>query len=60
MPVYEYQCESCGERFELRRHIEESNDKLKCPLCGADNPKRIFSSFSTGSSGGSCAPTSPT
>jgi len=33
MPLYEYQCEDCGVRFERRQHI--SDDPVEtCPECG--------------------------
>lgn len=32
MPIYEYQCETCGLRFEHRQHM--SDESLKdCPEC---------------------------
>ena len=33
MPLYEYQCEKCGHRFE---RIQKFSDKMvkKCPECG--------------------------
>ena len=33
MPLYEYQCEACGHRFEV---IQKFSDALveKCPVCG--------------------------
>jgi len=60
MPIYEYECTKCGERFELRRSIADSDSEVKCPKCGAEKPRRIFSTFATASSGGACAPSSPT
>jgi putative FmdB family regulatory protein len=60
MPIYEYECAACGEKFELRRGINDSDCEIKCPKCGVANPRRVFSVFSTGSSGGACAPSSPT
>ena len=60
MPIYEYECPACGEKFELRRGITESDSEVKCPKCEAENPRRVFSKFNMGSSGGSCAPSSPT
>jgi putative FmdB family regulatory protein len=34
MPLYEYQCDACGRRFELIRKF--SDDPLEeCPHCGA-------------------------
>ena len=60
MPIYEYECPKCGEHFELRRSMDDSNQELKCPRCKAENPRRVFSIFTTTTSGGSCAPSSPT
>lgn len=60
MPIYEYECRSCGEKFELRRGITESDSEIKCPKCEAANPRRIISMFNTGSSGESCAPSGST
>ena len=61
MPIYEYECAKCGEKFELRRGLTDSDSEIKCPKCGTEAPKRIFSSFATGGSTGgtlsqSCAP----
>ncbi len=41
MPIYEYQCENCSHRFELRQGF---NDKPveTCPLCQG-NVRRILS-----------------
>lgn len=41
MPIYEYQCENCHHRFELRQGF---NDKPveTCPLCQSD-VRRILS-----------------
>jgi putative FmdB family regulatory protein len=58
MPIYEYECQSCGDRFESFRGITERDDKVKCPNCGGQNSKKVVSSFfgGGGSSGGGCAP----
>jgi putative FmdB family regulatory protein len=55
MPIYEYECPQCGDRFELFREISNSDQDGKCPKCGAENAHRIFSSFAA-TSGSSCAP----
>jgi putative FmdB family regulatory protein len=35
MPLYEYQCQSCGVRFERRQHM--SDDPVStCPECGGE------------------------
>ena len=33
MPLYEYQCGTCGVRFERRQHINDEPVKI-CPECG--------------------------
>ena len=55
MPIYEYECQACGTRFELRRGMNDSDSEITCPKCGAVNPRRIFSAFNTASSEGSCS-----
>jgi putative FmdB family regulatory protein len=51
MPIYEYQCTHCGQKFEVRQAIGEDGSGLNCPKCHAGEPQRIFSSFfSRGSS----------
>lgn len=56
MPMYEYQCRKCGEKFE---QLQASNgtDKLpKCPKCGDKKPERLMSSFSNAGRGDSVTP----
>jgi putative FmdB family regulatory protein len=40
MPIYEYECEWCSLRFELKRGFDEGS-KAPCPRCGG-NARRIF------------------
>ena len=59
MPIYEYQCTHCEQRFEVRQAIGEDGSKLSCPECHAGTPKRLFSSFfSPGSSADGLSETS--
>lgn len=49
MPVYEFECESCGKQFELTMTITE-HDRLKerpvaCPECGESRNRQLVSSF---------------
>ena len=62
MPIYEYECIKCGERFELRRSIadSDSDSEIRCPKCGAENSRRVFSVFAMSSSSETCAPSSST
>jgi putative FmdB family regulatory protein len=61
VPIYEYNCENCGDDFECL--VFRSDEKVNCPKCGDEHPKKKMSSFgfstgrkftSSGSSGG-CA-----
>lgn len=42
MPIYEYQCQSCGHKFEKIQKI--SDDPLKdCPSCEKSELKKLIS-----------------
>ncbi|BDV42241.1 hypothetical protein GURASL_11640 [Geotalea uraniireducens] len=43
MPLYEYQCEKCGNRFELRQKFSDEPAK-ECPACGGPVTKLISQS----------------
>lgn len=42
VPLYDFQCRACGERFEAR--VVES-EQPACPACGAAEPERLLSPF---------------
>jgi putative FmdB family regulatory protein len=42
MPLYEYQCRSCGKTVELLRNLEQIDKPARCPECGA-GMERIIS-----------------
>ena len=57
MPIYEYACESCGERFEQLVRSMTAEPKICCPKCSSDKASRSLSVFavngeSSKSSGG--------
>jgi putative FmdB family regulatory protein len=62
MPIYEYQCQSCGLKFETLRSMKDADSPMACKNCTSVKTKRLVSAcFSnvqggsrTGSSGG-CA-----
>lgn len=62
MPIYEYRCEACGERFEKLVRSARSDEPVVCPRCSAVETRKQFSAFSAlglerAASGGSyCAP----
>jgi len=53
MPVYEYQCARCGERFSLLQPMSAPREGNACPRCGARQTRRLISSFSTTQTGSS-------
>lgn len=56
MPFYEYRCEVCERRFELRRPVQEASAPASCPE-GHPGARRLLSVFATaGRSGGDAAP----
>ncbi len=52
MPVYEYQCLECGEKFEALVLNQRLADEQKCPHCGSGKVSKLFSVFGSSSSGG--------
>lgn len=50
MPMYEYECTKCKDRFEVLQKIGEGNEGLRCPKCDAEKPERVLSAFCSGSS----------
>ena len=43
MPIYEYECEECACRFELKRRFDEDEGSPCCPQCRG-KVRRLFSS----------------
>jgi len=49
MPIYEYLCDKCGEKFELLKSKMVKQSREKCPSCGG-TARQQLSSFGVGSS----------
>lgn len=70
MPIYEYVCQDCGEKYEKFVRSRTAEVKLVCPNCGSERGDKAFSVFgavgsssdsggslgSFGSSGAACGP----
>jgi len=60
MPIYEYVCLECKNKFEVKATLEEKEKGLnpECPRCGSKKTSRFFGNFMfiSGSQGGSCGP----
>jgi putative FmdB family regulatory protein len=57
MPIYEYQCNRCGHRFELLPKTNNSDIEISCPKCHAEQPKRLLSMFGSSASKDVCGGT---
>jgi putative FmdB family regulatory protein len=71
MPIYEYICQDCGNRFEIIRPIKDADISTQCKTCQSLRTQRAVSVFfaqsgskiiagntnsgCSGCSGGSCA-----
>ena len=42
MPIYDYECQECGQVSEVFLRGPDSDD-IKCPHCGSENLKRLIS-----------------
>ncbi len=56
MPIYEYRCQSCGDKFE--KLVRRATDVLEtgCPSCGEKHLEQQYSTFAArgGSSDDAC------
>lgn len=44
MPTYEFKCDDCGERFDIRALFSEKEKGLncECPRCGSEDTEQVF------------------
>ena len=57
MPVYEYVCTTCKNRFDKLRPMAEMDNEASCPDCGGDSSRAlsVFAAFMTDGYGNSHA-----
>jgi putative FmdB family regulatory protein len=41
VPIYEFECAACGERFEAL--VDAGTTSVACRLCGAEGARRVLS-----------------
>ncbi len=51
MPIYEYLCVDCQEKFEALRPMKDADVSIGCPVCDGLNTKRTLAVFYAQSSG---------
>ncbi len=54
MPLYEYRCPRCGERFEKLVRMSTPASEILCPRCSRPEPERLISAVAT--VGAACDP----
>jgi len=52
VPIYEYTCESCSNKFEQLVRTMSGDANAKCPECGSTKTARSLSVFAVGAEGG--------
>lgn len=59
MPIYEYRCTACEDKFELLRPMSQADAEATCPRCN-NGARRVLSMFAAVSKGpgGESAPIS--
>jgi putative FmdB family regulatory protein len=45
MPLYEYRCTRCGEKFERLRRMQDADCDVVCPRCESEKVERLLSAF---------------
>jgi putative FmdB family regulatory protein len=63
MPIYEYRCGECGEKFEKWQRSMSCAEEPRCPTCGSAHVNKAISLLGKGGStsgpalsDSSCAP----
>lgn len=51
MPMFEFVCRDCGERFEELRSARDEGPATECPACGSTSVLKLLSAFATSPSG---------
>lgn len=45
MPIYEYICNACGEKFSLLQSYSAAGDGAACTKCASKETRKIISAF---------------
>lgn len=45
MPVYEYRCKRCGEKFDKWVRSMSAQEEVNCPRCGSREVEKAISLF---------------
>ena len=59
MPIYEYYCANCNEKFEALRGMSEADAPIDCVRCGQSDTSRTITVFFAQSGGKVLAGSAP-
>ena len=48
MPIYEYHCDECKDRFEKLVRSTTKVEEIECPACGSKKLRKALSCFGVG------------
>lgn len=51
MPIFEYRCQICGEKFDKLVRDSTDSSEIRCPKCQSQEVKRLVSLFGMGGAG---------
>ncbi len=51
MPIFEFECRDCGNKFE---ELTKAQEKVCCPQCKSPNLRKLISGFATNSNERKC------
>jgi putative FmdB family regulatory protein len=62
MPIYDYQCNDCGNTYDIFHKVREIAEDVVCSSCGSGKHTRLLStpSFSMGNQAKDSTPSTPT
>jgi len=46
MPIFEYRCSECNNKFDVLHKSSSSNEEVICPKCSSKKNKKLLSTFS--------------
>jgi putative FmdB family regulatory protein len=47
MPIFEYKCSVCNNKFEYLYKSSTVQEEILCPVCNSKKIKKLFSTFSS-------------